>query len=125
MGKVTVTVKVAAKGIYKAASKKITITVNPAGTTLSSVKNSASKTITAAWKRNKQVSGYEIQYSTNKKLTSGNKTVRVTKNSITSQKLKNLKKGKTYYVRIRTYKTVSGKKYYSDWSAVKSVKVSK
>ena len=125
VGKVTVTVKVAAKGIYKAASKKITITVNPAGTTLSSVKNSASKTITAAWKRNKQVSGYEIQYSTNKKLTSGNKTVRVTKNSITSQKLKNLKKGKTYYVRIRTYKTVSGKKYYSDWSAVKSVKVSK
>ena len=55
------------------------------------------------------------------------KTATVSKNSTTSQKISNLKSSKTYYVRIRTYKTVKvdGKsvKLYSSWSAVKSVKV--
>ena len=37
--------------------------------------------------------------------------------------IKNLKQGKTYYVRIRTYKTVGGKKYYSEWSALMKKKM--
>lgn len=124
-GKITVTVKVEAKGIYKAASKTVTITVNPSGTTLLKMKNSASKSATVTWKRNTLVSGYDIQYSTNPKFTSGSKLIRLTKNSTVSRKLKNLKKGKTYYVRIRTYKTVSGKKYYSVWSKAKRIKISR
>ena len=124
-GKITVTVKVEAKGIYKAASKTVTITVNPSGTTLLTVKNNASKSATVTWKRNTLVSGYDIQYSTNPKFTSGSKLIRLTKNSTVSGKLKNLKKGKTYYVRIRTYKTVSGKKYYSVWSKTKRIKISR
>ena len=42
--------------------------------------------------------------------------------SVVSKSIKKLKNKKTYYVRIRTYKTVSGKNFYSDWSAAKKVK---
>ncbi len=45
--------------------------------------------------------------------------------STVSKTISSLTKGKTYYVRIRTYKTVSGTKYYSAWSSTKSVKISK
>ena len=99
------------------------VTVN--GTTLSSVKNTKTRKMTVKWKKNKAVNGYQIQYSTNKKFTSGSKTVTVNKNSTVSKTVKKLKKGKKYYVRIRTYKTVNGKKYYSSWSKAKSVKIKK
>ena len=56
---------------------------------------------------------------------SGAKTLIVKKLKTTSAKIKNLKKGKTYYVRIRVYKTVKNKKLYSKWSPVKKVKVTK
>lgn len=95
------------------------------GTTLSSVKNTKTRKMTVKWKKNKAVNGYQIQYSTNKKFTSGSKTVTVNKNSTVSKTVKKLKKGKKYYVRIRTYKTVNGKKYYSSWSKAKSVKIKK
>ena len=44
------------------------------------------------------------------------------KQKTTKNKVKKLKAKKKYYVRIRTYKTVNGKKVYSSWSKVKSVK---
>ena len=68
------------------------------------------------WKKNSAVSGYQIQYSTSKKFTSA-KTVTVKGYKTTSKTIKSLKAKKTYYVRVRTYKTVNGKKVYSDWSA--------
>ncbi|MCD7715739.1 MAG: hypothetical protein LUI39_04720 [Lachnospiraceae bacterium] len=42
-----------------------------------------------------------------------------------SKTLSGLKKGKTYYVRIRTYKKVNGNTYYSAWSSKKTVKIKK
>ena len=77
------------------------------------------------WISNTTVSGYEIQYSTDKKFNSNVKTVTIKKNKTTSTTIKNLTKNKKYYVRIRTYKTVSGKTYYSSWSSVKNVKIKK
>ena len=50
------------------------------------------------------------------------KTVNAKKSSKKTT-IKKLTKGKKYFVRVRTYKTVNGKKIYSDWSKVKSVKV--
>ena len=50
---------------------------------------------------------------------------KVAKNSTVSKVISSLTKGKTYYVRVRTYKTVSGTKYTSAWSASKKVKISK
>ena len=94
--------------------------------TLSSASNSASKSVKVSWKKGSSINGYQIQYSTDSKFSKDNKTVLVESASTTSTTIKSLTKGSTYYVRIRTYKTNSnGTKYYSGWTASKSVKVSK
>ncbi|MCD8149439.1 MAG: leucine-rich repeat protein [Clostridiales bacterium] len=108
------------KGAY--AAKK---TVRLTGTSLSSVKNSAAKKMTVKWSKKSGVSGYQIQYSTSSSFSSGNKTVTVSGASSASKVVSSLTKGKKYYVRVRTYKTISGTKYYSAWSSAKSVKISK
>ena len=95
----------------------------PKGTTVSKLSKDKKKTKVTWKKQTTQTTGYEIQYSTNSKFKSGNKTVNIKKNKSTSTIIKKLKSKKKYYVRIRTYKTVNGKKYYSDWSKAKSVKV--
>ena len=96
--------------------------INPKGTRVSTV-TAAANAVTVKWKKQAtQTNGYQIQYSTNKNFKSGNKTVTVKGNKTTSKKISKLKSAKTYYVRVRTYKTVSGKKYYSSWSKAKTVK---
>jgi len=99
-------------------------TVRLKATTLSSVKSSSSKKMTVKWSKKSSVTGYQIQYSRSSSFSSGNKTVTVAGSSKKSKTISGLTKGKTYYVRIRTYKTVNGKKYYSAWSAKKKVKIS-
>ena len=81
-----------------------------------------SKAFTVKWKKQtKAATGYEIQYSTDKAFsTSWTKTISSSKKS--SAKITDLKANTNYYVRIRTYKTVGGKKFYSSWSKVKKVK---
>ena len=80
-----------------------------------------SKQLTASWSKVSDISGYEIQYSTSKKMKSAKKVS--AKKSAKKTTIKKLTKGKKYYVRVRTYKTVNGKKIFSDWSKVKNVKV--
>ena len=89
------------------------------------LKNSASKKMTVSWGKNAKANGYQIQYSTSSKFKSGNKTANITKAGTVSKVIGSLAKGKTYYVRIRTYKTVGKTKYWSSWSASKKVKISK
>lgn len=91
---------------------------------ISGLKNSSGKKMKVTWKKKSKATGYQIQYSTSSKFSSV-KTVTVSKNSTTSKTISGLKKGKTYYVRIRTYKTASGKKFYSGWSSTKKVKINK
>ncbi|MGY3665490.1 MAG: fibronectin type III domain-containing protein [Roseburia sp. 1XD42-69] len=81
------------------------------------------KTISLTWKKDTKASGYEIQCNTNKKFKSGNKTVTVKKAKTTSAKISKLKSGKKYYVRMRAYKTIEGKRYAGSWSKVLTVKV--
>ena len=100
-------------------------TVSVKTTKLKSVKNAKGKKMTIKWAKNTAGNGYQIQYSTSKKFAKGNKTKTISKNKTTSYTIKKLKKKKTYYVRIRTYKKVSGKTYYSGWSSVKKVKIKK
>ena len=83
----------------------------------------AKKSITVTWKKQKKnVSGYQIQYSTSKKFDKAVKTKTVKGTKKTSLTISKLKAKKTYYVRIRTYKTIKGKKYCSAWSKAKKVK---
>ena len=118
------TVKVTFKGNYSG-SKNLTFTINPPKTSISKL-TAGKKAFTAKWaKKTTQVTGYEIQYSTSKTFASGNKTVKVTSAKTVSKTIKSLKAKKTYYVRIRTYKTVNKVNYYSDWSAKKSVTTKK
>jgi predicted RNA-binding Zn-ribbon protein involved in translation (DUF1610 family) len=122
VGKATVTITGIKK--YSGTIKK-TFKINPKATKLTSVA-AASKGFTAKWsKLTTQTTGYEIQYATDSKFTKNKKTVTITKNSTTSKKVTKLTAKKKYYVRIRTYKTVSGTKYYSAWSASKTVTTKK
>ena len=77
--------------------------------------------LTVTWKKSAGA-GYQIQYGL-KKSFSGAKTVTITKTATVRKVLKNLRSGRKYYVRIRGYKKVGGKKYYSAWSKAGSVKV--
>lgn len=80
------------------------------------------KCFTVKWSKPTYASGYQVQYATNKKMTSGKKTLTISSTSTTSKKVTGLKAKKTYYVRVRSYTVSNGKKSYSGWSAVKSVK---
>lgn len=117
------------KGNYSG-SKTVTFKINPKGTSLSKV-TKAKKAATVKWTKqsaemsSSRITGYQIQLATNSKFTKNKKTVTVKGYSKTSKKVTGLKGGKKYWVKIRTYKTVNGTKYYSPWSKVKTVKTKK
>ena len=123
IGKAEIMIRSASTQNYNAASKTIAVTVNPPGTSIKKVKNTGRKKATVFWKKSGVATGYEIQYSTNKKFKSGIKSKIVKKKGTAKLVLPSLKKGKTYLVRIRTYKTVNNEKFYSLWSKAKSVKI--
>ena len=116
----TATATLTGKGKYTG-TKKVTFKILPPKVALSKLK-AGTKSFTATWKKGKANTGYQLQYAL-KKSFSGAKTVKVAKAGTTSATVTKLKSGKTYYVRIRAYKTVGRKNYYSAWSAVKRVKV--
>ena len=119
-GKVTITVSAKATSCYKAASKKVTIYAVPAKAKLKEVKSAKGK-VEAEWKKDSNASGYQVLYSTDKKMKKA-KTMNCNKKDTTAT-IKNLKKNKTCYVKVRAYKTIDGKKYYGAYSDKMSVKV--
>ena len=100
---------------------KNTKTVKPKKTSIKKL-SKGKKKFTVTWAKVSGVKGYQIQYSSDKKFKKNNKSVTVTKQKTTKATVKKLKSKKKYYVRVRTYKTVNGKKIYSSWSKVKSIK---
>ncbi len=115
--KVTVTFK----GNYTG-QKTLYFTINPAKTTVEKVTPATKALKVKLVKKSPQVTGYEVQYSKSKSFKSPKiKTIKSYKT--TSTTLSKLESNKTYYVRVRTYKTVSGVKYYSGWSGYKKAKV--
>ena len=105
------TVKIKGKGKYSGTVKK-TFKINPKAVTKLALK-AGSKKLTVTWKKVSGASGYEIQYGTKKDFSNAKKA-KVKKTEVKTT-LKKLNAKKKYYVRIRAYKTVSGKKYYSKW----------
>lgn len=121
VGKATVTITM--KGNYSGAYTKTFIIV-PAKTSVSKL-TSISKGFKVKWKKQaSQVTGYQIQYSTSKSFKNAKQKL-ITNNKTTSCSIKKLTAGKKYYVRIRTYKIVDGKKIYSGWSAAKTITTGK
>ena len=116
----TVTVK--GKGNYSKASGTAKFKINLKKTKLSSAKSTKKKTFTATWRKTGGNSGWQVQYSTNKKFRSGVRTVNLKANN-TKLTVRKLRSRKNYYIRIRGYKKVNGQMMYSSWSSVKSVKI--
>ena len=123
------TVTITGIGNYTGVTKA-TYKINPKGTSLKKAKR-AKKAITVKWKKQSakmaksRITGYQIQLATDKKFAKNKKTVTVKGYKKTAKKVKKLKGGKKYYVRVRTYKIVKGKKYYSTWSKAKSATTGK
>ncbi len=119
----TYKVKITMKGYYYG-KKVLTYKINPKGTSLSKVTAPEKAQLKIKWKKQaSQTTGYQIQYSTSSRFTKKTtKTLTVKKNKTTSAVIKKLKSKKKYYIRIKTYKTVGKKKYYSAWSKTKSIK---
>lgn len=122
-GKTTITITVAETEQYLKASKKVTVTVVPKKATIKKLKPQTGAKIKVTWKKQKTVSGYQIQYATDKDFKKNVKKVKVASAQTTSKVLKGLEKQKQYYIKVRAYKVVKGKIYYGTYSTVKKVKV--
>lgn len=120
IGTAKITIK--GKGNFTGTITK-TFKIIPKKVTLSSVSSPKTKQMKVTWKADKTVTGYEILYSTSSAFKTGKKTVTVSKNTTKTKTITGLTKGKTYYVKVRAYKTVSGKKVYGSYSSVKKIKV--
>ncbi|MCR5020860.1 fibronectin type III domain-containing protein [Ruminococcus sp.] len=110
-------------GTGKSTLSKTLVTYRLSRPMISSLASSAATKLTAKWGKNAKGTGYEIQCSLKSGFSTIAKEAPVTSKATVSKTLTKLTSGKTYYVRVRTYKTVSGTKYYSAWSEPKSVKV--
>lgn len=115
-------VKIVFKGNYTG-TKHLYFNVNPAKSAVTKL-TAGTKKLTVKLAKSSSGSGYQIQYSTSKSFKSA-KTKTVKSNKTTTVTLKSLKAKKTYYVRVRSYKKVSGQTYYSSWSSYKSKKTKK
>ena len=97
-------------------SKVVTVKVLPP--TKIKVKKSSSRSRTLTWKKVGRCSGYQIQYSTDKKFKKAVKRKTISSSKVTKKKISSLKKGKKYYFRIRSYYKTKKKIYYSKWSKI-------
>lgn len=120
IGEANITISVAATNNYETVSRKVTLIVNPKKTNLYASKSIKKGILTITWKKNKTASGYQLYYSTNKNFIKNTKSITIKKGKRTSLKISGLKSKKKYYVKIRAFKKVKGKKYFSKWSTVKS-----
>ena len=120
VGTAKVTIK--GKGNYSGTITK-TFKINPAKQEIQKL-TAKSKAFFVDWAQKGSAAGYEIQYATNSKFTSAKK-VTITNNKTDTKTISKLSGKKKYYVRVRSYTTVKGTKYYGAWSATKSVTTKK
>ena len=118
----TATVKIAGKGSYTGTITK-TFKINPAKQEIQKL-TAKSKAFFVDWAQKGSATGYEIQYATNSKFTSAKK-VTITNKKTDKTTVSKLSGKKKYYVRVRSYTTVKGTKYYGAWSSVKNVTTKK
>ncbi len=124
VGKTTIKVTANETSKYKKATAKCTVTVLPRQSTVTSVKNTASKQLTIKWSKVNEATGYIVSYATNSRFTSA-KSYTYKTNTTVKKVINSLRKGRKYYVRVRSYTTVDGQNYYSAWSPVRSITIKK
>lgn len=121
-GKATITIK--GKGNYTG-TKIVTFKIVPKKATVSSVTSTKKATLTVKVKKYSTATGYQIMIAKNSKFTSGKKSYVSSQNTTVTKTFTKLTKGKKYYVKVRAYKTIDGKRVYGTWSAVKTKTVKK
>lgn len=118
-------VKVTLTGENYSGTKTVYFKINPAGRNISKI-SSHKKAFTVKWSKptttyRKQMTGYQIRYSTSSKM-KGSKQITVKSTTAKNKKIGKLKSKKNYYVQLRTYKKIGSAYYYSEWSKIKKVK---
>lgn len=116
----TVTVK--GKGSYSKASGTAKFKINLKKPIFSYTRSTKKKTFTIIWKKTGGNSGWQVQYSLDKKFRAGVRNVNL-KSQNTKLTVRKLRSRKNYYIRVRGYKKVGSKMMYSSWSNVKRVKI--
>ncbi len=116
------TVVITGKGLYAGTITR-TFVINPAKQEIQKL-TAKSKGFYIDYAAKSHATGYEIQYATNSSFSGAKKTV-ITSNKTDRVTVSKLSGNKKYYVRVRTYTTVNGIKYYGAWSAVKTVTTKK
>lgn len=117
----TATIEIVGKGKYSAYYDIVYFKIIPATVSVKTVKSSAKGKLTVQWSKKSGITGYQVSYSTKKDFSE--MKYQNIKNASGTLTLSKLKSGKKYYVRVRSYKKVSGKTYYSGWSSVKNVTI--
>ena len=123
-GKTEITVTASLNG-KKTTVLKIPVSITPIRQSAPALKSSKSRQMTVSWKKDTRATGYQIMYSTDKKFRKNVKTVNIKKYKTTRCTVKKLARNKRSYVRVRSYKKVSGGKLYGSWSSTKNVKIKK
>lgn len=103
-------------------SAKCTINVRPQGTPITKLQSQKKRWLNIQYRANRNADGYQIQYGTSSNM-KGAKYAAVKNSAIRSYTRKDVKSGATYYVRVRTFNIVNGKRIYSDWSGIKRMRV--
>lgn len=132
-GKTVITITASETKNYDAASKQITVKVLPKKTKIKKLYVAGMGRIFVSWKKVSGINGYEIRYSSDIKFRKkkGKKKVgylrycpKAKQKSVTTPAVWKayFQKNKMYYVKIRTYKKVGKKTYYSEWSGTRAIK---
>lgn len=125
VGVASATVTVKGIGEYTGeVSRDISFKIVPKRISLKKL-TSANSSIIAKWKKASKAyaTGYQLRYSKNSKYKTRVKTIKISKLSTVQRSIKKLKKNSRYYVSIRAYKTVKGKRFYGSWSVSKNIKL--
>ena len=117
VGKTTIKVTAGKTSKYKTSYKNVTLNVLPKSVKITTAKKTAENKLRVYWTRNTGVTGYRLKFDTNGNFKNA-KTVTITSNKVTSRTI-SVKKGKTYYIRIQTYKG----NYSSKWSSIYKLKI--
>ena len=123
IGKTKITVKATETMEYKPASKSVTIKIRPKTTKFTVCKNVTGQRITMTWEKRAGVTAYQIQYGTDAQFASAKK-IKILPPEL-AKIITGLEKNETYYVRIRTYKSVNGTNFCSTWSEPTVVSIKK
>lgn len=122
VGTARITATTKGSGNYNPASVTFTLTVLPSPTAITKLQSQKPNWLNIQYRANRKADGYQIQYGTSPDM-KGAKYAAVNNSAIRSYTRKDVTGGATYYVRVRTFNVVDGKRYYSNWSGIKNMKV--